>query len=191
MHYPPAGVGFWAIIAAVIILIISWSLFWTGSKLLGFRQFTPATSIGFISAWKQGDPVKTIKFDFYPTGDSLAGPATSFYLSGDTWYLRGQHVSISGPMAPIFGASNYYKVTDFYGDFTGHKPPGVTSPLLSHQPIEGGPVDFQDYLSLVSLFKSYFKVGDFESKAITLEGRRKYNLILSDSLTLQMEPASF
>jgi len=189
--YLPPGVAYWAIITAMIILILSWSLFWTGTKLLGFKQFTPATNIGYIAAWNQGDPVKTIKFDFYPTGDSLVGTATSFYLSGNTWYVRGQQVSLSGFLTTIFGAEDYYKVTDFYGDFTGHKPPGINSPLLSHQPIEGGTVDFQEHLSLVGLFRGNFKVGEFESNPIKLEGRRNYNLILDDSLGLRIEPTTF
>ncbi len=186
----PGGVTYWAILIAIFVLFISWTLFWTAHQLIGFKPFMPSTSIGRLEVRNMGDPIKSMKFDFYPaslTGNDSHSTPTTFYLSGNTWRLEGQYVKISGIFTYVFGWQFFYKVTDFHGDYVGHKPPGIDAPMLSHRSIEGGPADLSMVLGILSLFKDSFEFGEFAGETFSIKQRRLYNLILSDSGTLAIE----
>jgi len=170
---PPATVSFLAIFGAMILLIFSWIMFWSAGQLQHFKPYTPSNNICMIEVQQTGDPVKAMKFLFYPLcGDSLDTP-TEFYLSGNTWYLKGQYIKTSGYLTRLLDWPYAYKVTDFHGDYKGRKPPGIDVPILNHQLIEGGEVDFGEYISAISFLKN------------AIEDRQDGILLPKESLFLQ------
>jgi hypothetical protein len=185
-HEPPPGVSYWAIFVAVIFLFSAWALFWTASLLKSFKAYQPNSVAGIIEIQRQADPVKSMKFDYYPApAESLASPAT-FYLSGNTWYLKGQFIEFSGLFAKIIGWSHFYKISDFFSDYKGHKPPGVSSAMLSHEPISGGYVDLDTYFNFFNFLKSAIRIEDFQSEDHDSERFSKYWLVLSDSSRIML-----
>jgi hypothetical protein len=187
---PPATVSFLAIIAAVVILILSWVMFWSACQLQHFKPYTPSSNICMIEIRQTDDPVKAISFLVYPLNNNSHDTPTEFYLSGDTWYLKGQYIKSSGFIRRLIGWPYIYKMTDFYGDYTGLKPPGINVPILNHQVIEGGAVDIGEYVSAISFLKNAIEVGEFQSQALTAKEHISYWLALSDSNTVKLEKAN-
>ena len=178
---PPGGVSYLAIFLAIVLLLCSWVLFWVGHQLKSFKPFNPPGLIGRIEIVNEKDAIKSLKVKYYASLDTGFSKPTSFYLSGNAWGIKGQYVKIPGALGPIFRSKCFYKVTDFYGEFIGHKPPGINSPLLGHQIIEGGWVDFYEYISIVPLVKDYFQVQEFEQPPQRIIDRVSYDVALTDS----------
>lgn len=184
---PPAGVSYLSIILAIILLACSWMLFWLGHELKSFHPFTPPGGIARIEVSNEGDPVKSIKVNFYTIDDEGQSKPTSFYLSGNSWKAKGQHVKISRQLAYIFNSEDFFKVTDFYGDYVGFKPPGSHAPLLGHETIAGGQTDIFEYVNLFSFLRRSFKVCEFETDAIVIGEHEIYNLMLADSCSISLD----
>ncbi|MCP4583885.1 MAG: hypothetical protein GY839_19920 [candidate division Zixibacteria bacterium] len=183
----PASVGYWGITISVIMLALSWLLFWTGGQLKSYKPFNPSSSIGTVEVWYEGDPVKTLKVEFYSNGaDSLAAP-TLFYLSGNSFYLKGQSIKIPDLLTYIFKWQYYYKITDFYGAFAGHKPPGVDAPLLAHQTIGSGSIKIHSLPGSIPLLGKSIETCNFESKVAKISRHNKFDLILSDSCNVVLK----
>ena len=184
---PPPSVGYPAIVIAVILLVCSYLLFWLSHQLRSFHPFAPPSSVARIEVYNQGDPVKSIKVDFYTMDDDGESEVTSFYLSGNSWKVNGQFVKIPKALAYIFNAQNYFKVTDFYGDYMGFKPPGADVPLLGHQTIAGGPVDLFQYIGLFSFLKNSFQTCEFETAPMRIGRRNTYEVVLTDSCEAKLD----
>jgi hypothetical protein len=178
---PPGGVSYFAIFVAVVLLTCSWVLFWVGHQLKTFKPFSPPGMIGKLELVNEKDPIKSLYVKYYSALDDSLSKPTSFYLSGNAWGMRGQYVKIPGFLKPVFLGQHFYKVTDFYGDFIGHRPPGIESPLLAHQTIEGGWVDFYEYISIFPFIKDNFQVRPFSHPAQKLQDWERYEIALTDS----------
>lgn len=182
----PPSVSFWAIFLAVILLSFSWIFFWMGRQLSSFKTYNPPGFIGHVSIENERDDIKTLNMNFYSVvGDSLSKP-TNFYLTGDHWKLQGQAVKLPIVLKPIFDGQYFYKVTDFRGEYTAHKPPGFDSPLLGHQTIEGGRVDMFEYIGIFPYIRDIFVECDFENDYSRLMRRAQYDIILTDSCTVTL-----
>jgi len=183
----PRAVSYWAILAAVICLTLSWSLFCTASLFNGFRPFGPPGRVGQVDVRNTGDNVKSMMLEYCPLGDSSSQPTSSFYLSGNSWRVKGQVVKFGGVLATVFGQPHLYKVSGFEGDYIGHKPPGVTAAILTWQEIEGGELEAEEYLATFKFLDKLLQVGRFESDFATADNA-SYWMILSDSGRVRLEP---
>ena len=178
---PPASVSFLTIILAVILLGVSWVLYWTGHQLRSFKPVNFPGAIGRVEAVNEHDPLKTLKVDFYSfSGDSLSKP-TNFYLTGNSYRLSGQFIRLPGFLKHVFGSRYYCKITDFWGEYIGHKPPGFESTLFDHQQIGGGQVEVFEYISLFPFVKKLLYLCEFESEPLKVDERGTFELALSDT----------
>jgi heme/copper-type cytochrome/quinol oxidase subunit 2 len=178
----PGGVSYIAIVVAIFMLIVSWALLKTTNHLKSFRPYKPSTGICRTTIAYEGDPVKTLKMELVLTGIESQTVPTTFYLSGNSWYLRGQYVKLPAFLAYIYQWQSYYKVTDFYSDFAGHKPPGVNEALLAHQEIGGGSAGLMDFLNAIPFIKNKIEACEFETKPIKVIDRiAVFEAILGDS----------
>ena len=184
---PPPSVSYWAIFLAMIVLVISWVFFWSANQLKSFEPYKPSAAAGVLEVSRKGDSVKSMKFDYYHDQVENLKTATSFYLSGNTWRIKVQFVKFSGVLSHVFGWSYYYKVSDFYSDYSGHKPPGIKSPMLSHEEIEGGSVDLDSYVSFFGFLENAVEVNEFESEFVKISRHAKYWLVLTDSNEVRLE----
>jgi len=183
----PAGVSYIAIIIAIFMLILSWILFKTTNQLKSFKPFMPSTSIAQTNVAYEGDPVKTLKMELVLTGAETGTVPTTFYLTGNSWYLRGQHVKLPQFLTYIYKWQSFYRITDFYGDFIGHKPPGVTSTLLAHQAIGSGSENLIEFMNYVPFVKSGFKICEFQSTPVKTTDRiASYDIVLGDSCSVTL-----
>jgi len=180
----PSGVSYFAIFAAVLMLIFSWVLFWLGHQLNTFKPFNPPGVVGFVEASKENDLIKSIKIAYYSTVDSVVSIPTNFYLSGNAWKLEGQYLELPKYLEPIFQTRHFYKITDFYSGYIGFKPPGADHPLLAHQTIEGGKIDVFDYFRLIPLTKTMIRDCSFTHEYISVAEANKYNIALNDSCSV-------
>jgi hypothetical protein len=176
----PAGVSFVAIVLAVVLLGFSWVLFWMGHQLRTFKPVALPGVIGRIDVVHENDPMKTLRVNFYSVSqDSLSKP-TNFYLTGNSYRVSGQFVRLPAFLSSVFEGRNFCKVTDFQGQYIGHKPPGFESALFEHQQIGGGRVDVLENISLLPLVRKLFNVCEFESEPQKIKDRGVYDLVLSD-----------
>ena len=183
----PCSVSYWAIFLATFLILISWILFWGSSQLKSFHLYNPSNVIGYIEVKKKGDTVKSMEINYYPfQEDSLSTP-TTFYMSGNSWKIKGQYINLSYFLTPIFGGSDYCKVSDFLSDYKGFKPPGANAPILTIQQIKGGAVDINSFSNIFGLINGVDNSGEFESEYIKIQRLGKYWLVLSDSGTIRME----
>lgn len=182
---PPGGVSYFGIILAIFMLIISWILLSMTNQLKSFRPFTPTTGVGQTTVIYEGDPVKTLKIEFVYSDAGYKTVPTSFYLSGNSWYVKGQYIKLPEFLTYVFQRQSYYRVTDFYSDFVGHKPPGVVVPLLAHQAIGGDSEDLIKFVSFISFVKNQFQICEFESAPIKTADRiSTYEIALGDSCSV-------
>jgi len=183
----PTGVSYAAIVIAVFMLILSWILFKTTNQLKSFRPFTPSTSIAQTKANYEGDPVKTLKMELVFTGVESKTVPTTFYLSGNSWYLKGQYIKLPRFLTYIYQRQTYYRVTDFYGDFLGHKPPGVDAPLLAHQTIGGDSEELIEFMNFMPFIKSGVEVCEFKSRPVKITDRTAiFDIVLGDSCQVNL-----
>ena len=177
----PPSVSYWSIALAVFLLSFSWMFFWMGHQLKSFKVFNPPGIIAQVELVNEHDPIKTLQVTFYSVLDDSLSKPTNFYLTGDSWKLEGRSVKIPTFLEPIFRGEHFYKVTDFYGAYKGHKPPGFDSALLEHQTIEGGMVDMFEYLGFFPFIRDIFVQCDFSTDYNKLRNRGNYDIALTDS----------
>ncbi len=182
----PPSVSFWSISLAVVVLSLSWIFFWMGQQLSSFKKFDPPGIIGHVEIVNEHDQIKTLNVNFFSMVDDSLGKPTSFYLTGDHWKLQGQAVRLPYLLKPVFNGQHFFKVTDFRGEYIGHKPPGFDSPLLAHQTIEGGMVDMFEYLGVFPYIRDIFIAQEFENEFRLLKYRAQYDIVLTDSSEISL-----
>jgi len=184
---PPGGVSYLGIAVAILMLSMSWILLGLTNQLKSFRSFTPSTAIGQVTAKFENDPVKTLNIEFIYSDTGSKTAPTSFYLSGNSWHIRGQYVILPKFLTYVFQWQSYCRITDFYADFVGHKPLGVDVPLLAHQVIGGDSGDLIKFVSFMPFIKDQFKVCEFVSDPVkTTDRSENYEIILSDSCSVTL-----
>jgi hypothetical protein len=157
------GVSYGSIFAALILISLSWLFFWSVNLLKSFRPCESPAVICYIEVKPGPDNVKSIELDYYTDTEGYQTSAANFYLSGDAWKVKGQYIRFTGIMKAIFGVSEYYKVTDVYSDYRGHKPPGIDAAILTHQSLDGGAVDLDGFSSLMETIHGPVEIGKFET----------------------------
>jgi hypothetical protein len=184
---PPGGVSYFGIAIAILMLLISWLMLSLTNQLKSFRPFTPATGIGRITAKYENDPVKTLNIEFVYIDAAGKTAPTTFYLSGNSWYIKGQYVILPKFLKHIFQWQSYCRITDFYADFAGHKPPGVNVPLLAHQVIGGESEDLIKFVRFAPFIKDQIKICEFTSVPVkTTDRLENFEIILSDSCSVTL-----
>lgn len=135
---PPRGVKSYLIILAVIFIVVAQMFFLLSSQTTSFR---PIGKDGFFARLKvnrTGDPIKTLEMKYIPAvGDSL-GVENMFYLSGDSWRLKGEIINFKFANGFLGLPEKCYKTVEFNGRFLGRLPPRTKGALLHTETLEGG-----------------------------------------------------
>jgi hypothetical protein len=187
---PPPRVSYWAIAVAAILLFFSWMLFYSAGKLAGFKRYKPGSAIAILEINSEKDPIKSLKFDLKPIPETTDLKPMTFYLSGNSWKLRARFIRFSGFLKYLFGGSNYYQLSGIASDYRAHKPPGISSAMLSYQPILGGSDNLGYFVSVLKFLRAGIEFNEYESDFIAAEGWARYRLVLSDSPSIFLNSAA-
>ncbi len=126
------------IFVAAIFIIIAQSFFWLSSQTTTFRPLGEDGFFARLKVIKTGDPIKTLEMKYIPAvGDSL-GTENMFYLSGDSWRLKGEIINFKFANDFLGLPEKFYKTVEFNGRFLGRVPPKTKGALLHTEILEGG-----------------------------------------------------
>ena len=110
---------------------------------------------------KTGNPIKTLEMKYIPAvGDSL-GVENMFYLSGDSWRLKGEIINFKFANDFLGLPEKCYKTVEFNGRFLGRLPPRTKGALLHTEIIEGGESRVFKLFRDTKLFSWFAEVDSF------------------------------
>jgi hypothetical protein len=135
---PPGGVNIYLFILVVVFIVIAQSFFWLSSQVKNFRPFGKDGKFATLYVTRTGDPIKSLEMLYIPAIGDSSGVENLFYLSGDSWRLKGEILKFKF-LAEFLGLpDSCYKTVEFNGEFKGRLPRDTKGALLHTEIIEGG-----------------------------------------------------
>jgi hypothetical protein len=185
----PRGVSYLAIILAAILLVFAWTFFHFSADLKGFKPYNPETRVCLIDIARTSDPIKSLRFIIYSVKADSLKENPEFYVSGDSWYLKGQLLNVSGYIAKAFPATHAFKLNDIYGEFIGETNASADQTIFAHRVIGDGPADLTQYVKVIRFIRGSFQTSDFVTPPVLAGLHDRYWLAISDSGLVSLEPA--
>lgn len=160
---PPGGANVYLIIAIIIFIGIGQSFLWLSSQVKYSRPFGEEGKFATLHITRTGDPIKSLEMIYIPViGDTVA-MENLFYLSGDSWKLRGEVLKFKF-LAEFLGLpDSCYKTVEFNSEFQGRLPPDTRGALLNTEIIEGGESGAVRFFRDNSLFKWFAETDSFST----------------------------
>jgi hypothetical protein len=187
MKRPPLGVSYIAIFLAALLLVLSWGFFAFSNNLKQFLPYAPGQKAALIDITRTGDPIKTLRIIIYwVRGDSLK-ENPEFFLSGDTWYLKGRLIEVSGYIGKMFPAQWGIALDEMHGDFTEGESVNPDKTIFSHHVFEEGATDLAPYVKFIGLIGGSFKANEFATPPILSRAHERYWLTISDSGAVSLD----
>jgi len=160
---PPRGVNIYFVIAAVVLIVIAQTFFWLSTELKFFRPFGEEGKFASLFVTRTGDPVKSLEMLYIPVIGDSSGVENLFYLSGDSWRLRGEILKFKF-LADFLGLpDSCYKTVEFNSKFQGRLPSGTRGALLHTEIIEGGESGAFPFFRDTRLFKWFAEADSFST----------------------------
>lgn len=158
---PPRGINVYLIVLAVLFIIIAQAFFWLSSEIKFFRPFGEDGLFAYLYITRTGDPVKSLEMRYTPAIGDSSGLENLFYLSGDSWRLKGEMLKFKF-LADFLGLpDSCYKTVEFNGEFKGRLPPDTRGALLNTEIIEGGASGASRFFRDTKLFKWFANADSF------------------------------
>jgi hypothetical protein len=135
---PPRGINVYLILIAVFLIILAQAFFWLPSGIKFFRPLGEEGLFGYLYINRTGDPIKSLEMRFTPMIDDSSGVENLFFLSGDSWRMRGEILNFKFLHNWLDLPDRCYKLVEFNGEFQGRLPPDTRGAMLHKEVIEGG-----------------------------------------------------
>ena len=158
---PPGGVTVYLFILVVVFIVIAQSFFWLSSQLKFFRPFGEDGRFASLYVTRTGDPIKSLEMLYIPAVGDSSAMENLFYLSGDSWRLRGEILKFKF-LADFLGLpDSCFKTVEFNGEFVGRLPRDAKGALLHTEIIEGGQSGAFRFFRDTKLFKWFAEADSF------------------------------
>lgn len=183
---PPKGINVYVVIAAILFIVIGQVFFWLSSQVRFFRPFGADGLFGSIVITKTGDPIKSLEVRYTPSfGDSTA-VENRFYLSGDSWRMRGEMLRFKFLNHLLELPDSCYKLVEFNGEFQGRMPREAHGALLNTELIEGGESKAYRFFHDTKQFKWFAEADSFSTGWEQVKGTVGYYLYIKPDGTVEL-----
>jgi hypothetical protein len=183
---PPRGLNIYIVTAAVLLIVIAQVFFWVSSQVRFFRPFGAGGMFGSLVITRTGDPVKSLEMRFTPSFGDSAGVENRFYLSGDSWRMRGEMLQFKFLNHFLELPDSCYKLVEFNSDFLGRLPKDAHGALLSRETIEGGESGAYRFFHDTKLFKWFAEADSFSTDWQRVEGNVGIYLYIRPDGTVEL-----
>jgi len=184
---PPGGANIYLIIVIIIIIAIGQSFLWLSSQLKFFRPLGEDGRFATLYVTRTGDPIKSLEMLYVPAVGDSSAMENLFYLSGDSWRLRGELLKFKFLVEYLGLADSCYKTVEFNGEFQGRLPRDARGALLNSELIEGGESDIFRFFRDTSLFKWFAEVDSFSTDFQRIDDSVAYYLNLTPDGTVKLQ----
>jgi len=160
---PPGGANIYFVILAIFFIIIAQAFFWLSSETKFFRPFGKDGLFAALYIARTGDSVKSLEMRYTPVIGDSSGMENLFFLSGDSWRLRGEVLKFKF-LADFLGLpDSCYKTVEFNGKFVGRLPPDTRGAMLHTEIIEGGESGAFRFFRDTRFFKWFAEADSFST----------------------------
>ena len=160
---PPRGMNIYLFILIIIFISIGQSFFWLSSQVKYFRPFGENGMFASLFVTRTGDPIKSLEMLYIPAVGDSSAMENLFYLSGDSWRLKGEILKFKF-LADFLGLpDSCYKTVEFRSEFKGRMPPDTRGALLNTEIIEGGESGAFRFFRDTGLFKWFAEADSFST----------------------------
>jgi len=183
---PPGGANIYLIIAIIIFIIIGQSFLWLSSQLKFFRPLGEDGRFATLYVTRTGDPIKSLEMSYIPAVRDSSAMENLFYLSGDSWRLRGELLKFKFLVKYLGLPDSCYKTVEFNSEFQGRLPRDARGALLHSELIEGGESDVFRFFRDTKLFKWFAEVDSFSVDFQKVDNTVGYYLHLKPDGTVEL-----
>ena len=160
---PPGGFSVCFVILAIVFIITAQALLWLSSQVRYFRPIAEDGLFAQLFVARTGDSVKSLEMRYTPIIGDSSGVENLFYLSGDSWRLRGEILRFKFATDFLGLPDSCYKTVEFNSKFAGRLPPDAKGALLHTETIEGGQTDAFRFFRDTRKFKWFAEVDSFST----------------------------
>lgn len=136
--WPPRGINIYLVIAIVVFIVLGRCFFWLSSQVKYFRPFGEDGRFASLFVTRTGDPIKSLEMLYIPAVGDSSAMENLFYLSGDSWKLKGEILKFKFLNKYLGLPDSCYKTVEFNSEFQGRLPRDTRGALLHNEIIEGG-----------------------------------------------------
>lgn len=185
---PPRSLGIAGILAAVISLAISWSLFWAADNLKFFRRFNDNRVCFRLDVWRTEDPVKSLKLIISYPGQDTAEVPPPFYLSGDIWQIQGEAIWISGPAKYLFDGERCFAIRSAISGSSQSWQGKPSDFIFDKYDLPAAKSRLKEAVSNIGIINSCFRVVDFKTIPHEAQMREAFVGKIASDGVLSLEP---
>ncbi len=176
---PPRGLNIYFIVLVVLFIVIAQSFFWLSSEIKFFRPFGEGGLFGYLFIARTGDSIKSLEMRYTPAIGDSTGLENLFYLSGDSWRVKGEILKFKF-LAGLLGLpDSCYKTVKFNGEFTGRLPPDTRGAMLNTEIIEGGESGAFRFFHDNGLFKWFAEADSFSTQYDRIDNSTGFYMYLT------------
>jgi hypothetical protein len=183
---PPGGANVYLIIAIIIFISIGQSFLWLSSQLKYFRPFGEDGKFATLHITRTGDGIKSLEMMYIPAVGDSSAMENLFYLSGDSWKLRGEVLKFKFLAGYLGLPDSCYKTVEFNSKFQGRLPPDIRGALLNTEIIEGGESGAFRFFRDTGLFKWFAESDSFSTDYERIDNSVGYYLHLTPDGTVDL-----
>ena len=158
---PPRGINVYFVTLAILFILIAQAFFRLSSEIKFFRPFAEDVLFASLYVARTGDSIKSLEMRYTPVIGDSSGVENLFYLSGDSWRLKGEILKFKFLAEYLGLPDSCYKTVEFNGKFVGRLPPDTRGAMLHTEIIEGGQSGAFRFFRDTKLFKWFAEADSF------------------------------